>query len=451
MGRTLQETKAFPGRVIFDHLPKTAGQAINTWLARSLGSGCVTTNLVGEHAALVRQYGGRYSIISAHVIFRHGEQLDPRYQYITLLREPLDRAISWIYFLINNVPEDTETYPLIEGARKFVESEGEEATPEFFDSIRSPYVEHFSRVAGHPSNDDQTKLACALAAISRYEVVGLYEHMSEFMLNVARLIGIEPLERLSKVNVTSQRPKATEISPTLRERLVELNRLDLEFYNQLSEFRQQRSVQESALPAQPLPGWRKFDEPAPRVLNTPDVSVAFISLQNGTRVRHGVAMTFDIEFLLTRPIEDLEITLSLMDEHDSCAFSINSTQIGTPLLNAETGSYQLSFKVAAILPDCSGRTVRANSGSIGTYRFRTWVTCTCPPNCRLVGSEPFRMISSSGIPKALSAPISQRSKSPAESVHAFPCTSGMKATRHGSATNSVQSRLHITGGAIAAR
>ncbi len=351
MGRTLQETKAFPGRVIFDHLPKTAGQAINTWLARSLGSGCVTTNLVGEHAALVRQYGGRYSIISAHVIFRHGEQLDPRYQYITLLREPLDRAISWIYFLINNVPEDTETYPLIEGARKFVESEGEEATPEFFDSIRSPYVEHFSRVAGHPSNDDQTKLACALAAISRYEVVGLYEHMSEFMLNVARLIGIEPLERLSKVNVTSQRPKATEISPTLRERLVELNRLDLEFYNQLSEFRQQRSVQESALPAQPLPGWRKFDEPAPRVLNTPDVSVAFISLQNGTRVRHGVAMTFDIEFLLTRPIEDLEITLSLMDEHDSCAFSINSTQIGTPLLNAETGSYQLSFKVAAILPE----------------------------------------------------------------------------------------------------
>ncbi|MDR5671385.1 sulfotransferase family 2 domain-containing protein, partial [Burkholderia cenocepacia] len=101
--------------------------------------------------------------------------------------------------------------------------------------------------------DDHTKLACAIAAISRYEVVGLYEHMSEFMLNVARLIGIEPLERLSKVNVTSQRPKATEISPTLRERLVELNRLDLEFYNQLSEFRQQRSVQESALPAQPLP------------------------------------------------------------------------------------------------------------------------------------------------------------------------------------------------------
>ncbi|RQV09548.1 hypothetical protein DF042_00870 [Burkholderia cenocepacia] len=349
--RTLQETKAFPGRVIFDHLPKTAGQAINNWLAKSLGSGCVTTNLVGEHAALVRQYGGRYSIISAHVIFRHGEQLDPRYQYITLLREPLDRAISWIYFLINNVPEDSETRPLIEGARKFLESEGEEATPEFFDSVRSPYVEHFSRVAGHPSDNDQTKLACALAAISRYEVVGMYEHMSEFMRDVARLVGIEPLERLGKVNVTSRRPKATEISQTLRERLVELNRLDLEFYDHLSEFRQQRSVHEPATPAQPLPGWRKFDEPMPRVLNTPDVSVAFISLQNGTRVRHGVAMTFDIEFLLTRPIEDLEITLSLMDEHDSCAFSINSTQIGTPLLNAETGSYRLSFKVAAILPE----------------------------------------------------------------------------------------------------
>ncbi len=351
MGQMLQETKAFPGRVIFDHLPKTAGQAINTWLARSLGSGCVTTNLVGEHAALVRQYGGQYSIISAHVIFRHGEQLDPRYQYITLLREPLDRAISWIYFLINNVPEDAETRPLIEGARKFLESEGDEATPEFFDSVRSPYVEHFSRVAGHPSDDDQTKLACALAAIGRYEVVGMYEHMSEFMRDVARLVGIEPLERLGKVNVTSERPKATEISPTLRDRLVDLNRLDLEFYARVSEFRRQRTEHESDVPAQPVPGWRKFDEPIPRVLNTPDVNVAFISLQNGTRVRHGVAMTFNIEFLLSRSIEDLEITLSLTDEHGRCAFSINSTQIGTPLLNAEAGSYRLSFKVAAILPE----------------------------------------------------------------------------------------------------
>ena len=91
--------KAYPGRLIFDHLPKTAGQAINAWLVAELGSGCVTPNLIGSHVDLIRKYGGLYSIISAHVHFDDGKGLDPRYQYMTLFREPalLHKAspLSW--------------------------------------------------------------------------------------------------------------------------------------------------------------------------------------------------------------------------------------------------------------------------------------------------------------------------------------------------------------------
>ena len=92
----MTKSPVFAGRVIFDHLPKTAGQAINSWLTKELGGGCVTTNLNGQHEDLIRLYGGEYSIISGHVYFQ-GNGLDPRYHYMTSLREPLDRVVSWLF------------------------------------------------------------------------------------------------------------------------------------------------------------------------------------------------------------------------------------------------------------------------------------------------------------------------------------------------------------------
>jgi len=49
----MEKPRPFNGRVIFDHLPKTGGQAVNAWLTNMLGTGTVTTNLIGEHRARV--------------------------------------------------------------------------------------------------------------------------------------------------------------------------------------------------------------------------------------------------------------------------------------------------------------------------------------------------------------------------------------------------------------
>ncbi len=70
---------AFPGRIIFDHLAKTAGQAVNAWLQQELGTGSVTDNLIGSQRELIQGYGGNYSIIGGHFSF-DGSGFDPRYQ-----------------------------------------------------------------------------------------------------------------------------------------------------------------------------------------------------------------------------------------------------------------------------------------------------------------------------------------------------------------------------------
>ena len=120
----MTKSHIFAGRVIFDHLPKTAGQAINSWLTKELGSGCVTPNLIGDHQNLIKRYGGEYSVISAHIHFL-GDGLDPRYHYITNLREPLDRALSWLFFVYKN--HEAEQLPgLWKLVERFVVSEGED-------------------------------------------------------------------------------------------------------------------------------------------------------------------------------------------------------------------------------------------------------------------------------------------------------------------------------------
>ena len=197
----------FSDRVIFDHLPKTAGQAITAWLAESLGNGSISPNAIDSHRKLIQRYGGLYSIISAHVHFRNGEGLDPRYKYFTLIREPIDRAISWIFFVLNNIPQNSHTLQLTNEVQAFVESDGEITSPAVLHALNNPYVEHFSCIYGNSCMPDNEKVAYALNAIKNYDVVGIYQEMSAFLKSVAHLLNIKAPENINRINVTLSRPK----------------------------------------------------------------------------------------------------------------------------------------------------------------------------------------------------------------------------------------------------
>lgn len=224
----------FHGRVFFDHQPKTAGQAINAWLADTLGNGSITDNLIGNHRELLLQFGGKYPIISGHALFA-GEGLDPRYQYLTVLREPVDRSLSWLYFLINN--HGDEDHPLFRSAaQRMIESDGRYIHPDLLGHISNVYTEHFSRIDQNKTLNTADKLAAALQAIRQYALVGLFEDLAGFTRAASSLLGLPVPEQLSPVNVTVARPKLDRTSPALRKRLVALNQLDIAFYQQVHEW-----------------------------------------------------------------------------------------------------------------------------------------------------------------------------------------------------------------------
>jgi hypothetical protein len=345
----MQAARVFPGRVIFDHLPKTAGTAINAWLRTGLGNGCVTTNLIGNHRELISRYGGNYSVISAHVAF-YGEGLDPRYQYVTCLREPIDRALSWLYFVLGH---DEHALPIWAAARHFVASEGEGQVNAIGHHICNPYVEHFAAIDASVAASDAEKLARALATIERYDLWGFQEALPEFVDDFAALLGLQAPADVARVNVTRERPAVDAISASFRQRLEELNALDLEFYRILrGRYEKARRQWQRQRPAVAAPGWVPFDQQrGERIFDTPEFALLSVKLEGENQCTVGSVLSFLLEFSLAVPVAELEIGIHIFDQDGRWAFGTNTTLLDQALSNRQAGTYREHWAVAAELPE----------------------------------------------------------------------------------------------------
>ncbi|MDD5277826.1 MAG: hypothetical protein PHR16_17340 [Methylovulum sp.] len=251
----------YSGRAIFDHLQKTAGMAVDDWLVRHLGAGTVTPLLTGHLRHLIERYGGNYPIISGHVLF-DGTGLDPRYQYFTILREPVDRVISWLHYVDKNMGLDDDSRELKMGAQQFLKSEGEEATRTFLVSIDNFYVNRFSSAVmggaavadvrhnyfSHfivPHASEQQRLDSAMAVVSEYDLVGFYDDLPQFISQLADLLRLTDYAPLRAVNVTVNRPARHDISENMLNNILKLTEIDREFYSKSKEVLDGRSKKPS--------------------------------------------------------------------------------------------------------------------------------------------------------------------------------------------------------------
>ncbi|WP_412526673.1 Wzt carbohydrate-binding domain-containing protein [Burkholderia lata] len=352
--------QVFSGRVIFDHLPKTAGQAVNVWLTENLGAGCVTPNLIGGHRDLIRRYGGEYSVISAHVDFQ-GSDLDPRYHYMTCLREPIDRAVSWLFFLVKN-HESAELPGLWEQAERFValaDTPGsdllnfveESFDQDFLRNIRNPYVEHFAGISPGSGRSERQKIDAALDSIARYDVWGLYESLPDFLSDVASLIEIPVPAHLQRVNMTRTRPQVGEISPSLRTCLEALNELDLEFYRELSERWARERVARTATPDLMTPRWQPYESVAHRTHSVPEFTLISATIDGGDTCSYGQFLRFHLVFSIDADIDQLGVGVHLSDEDGRWAFGTSNALLDRPLVEIAPGTYSLRYYLVANLPE----------------------------------------------------------------------------------------------------
>lgn len=361
--------RVFDGRLVFDHLPKTAGQAVNKWLRRTLGGDAVTPNMVAYHNEAIRRYGGRYSVISGHIEFDH-TLFDPRYKYITCIREPVDRYVSWLYFMLGNPAEDAR---LRAAVADFIASEGEpvpEGVP-FFQS--NAYVGHFAAISDRVATDDQQRLDRAISVIQEFDVWGLYDNLEAFLVDTAKLLDTGSPAPLESVNRTEKRPAVADLPPRLRTRIEEINALDIAFYAALQSQRGRRLGRLASLFSKAQAGLAQaLSGPPSRIAATPDFSLTACELDGPTTIRRGDVIQIRADFTLRRSYAALLAAVRILDDTGRCVFGLDDSErfrlepIGAGAVSWKTaivadlpeGSYSISLKLDTVDDGCAAPLAR---------------------------------------------------------------------------------------------
>lgn len=327
------------GRLIFDHLPKTGGTAFNIWLEKNIGGNLVKHSLNGGYKILKSRYGPFNTVLSGHLDF-DGGGLDPEYLHITCLRDPVERVLSWIFYVLNNHTEDQlgEIYKI---TTKFVLSDGNEIHPEILPYISNYYVQHFSRMWPIIFTDRQDIVDAALHAISYFDLVGFQTNLDDLQNKVAALLKIEIKTPIERHNLTNNSPSKKNVSAALISKIKEINAYDIAFYEAIQKLIDFRDVATKII----LPP--HFITPEGKEADG-DFFVLLKVLGPNIVVAQQKA-TFEIEFTLPQKIDSLELGLGIFDSQNLRIFGTNTTLLNKPINEAGPGKYRIAYEFDANL------------------------------------------------------------------------------------------------------
>jgi hypothetical protein len=232
--------------VIFLHIVKTAGTTIHRIIERNyqpeemywIGTDFRTfdhfTSMSDEGRAQIR-------VLRGHMVFGMHEHLPGTFTYFTLLRDPVERAISYYYF-IRRTPEH-HCHDLIVSngmsLKEFVESGADILI-----------VNGQTRVlAGGKWHDECTEEAVEAAKKNLREyfaVVGLVERFDETLYLLKRVFGWRGLY-YTRQNVGTNRPEIDELTPATLDAVVRANQLDVQLYQYAAQLFEEQIRQQNAL------------------------------------------------------------------------------------------------------------------------------------------------------------------------------------------------------------
>ena len=232
-------------KLLFVHVPKTAGTTARTILADSLSPANVSPpfNAKRLDAADARRLAN-YRVISGHISWEDVMTYFPDRRLFTFLRDPIDRCLSIYWFF----REQTDR-PLIPLREIRGRNDADEATslarqlePEDFFESRHPHVRqnvenrmvwqlgHRANIEDRAAKSPSEVLDRAFANLRRFSFVGYYENFAADLRRLLDSLHLPPVDAVPVVNPTVARPRTLKLSERLRNILDELTVLDRQLY-----------------------------------------------------------------------------------------------------------------------------------------------------------------------------------------------------------------------------
>jgi len=219
---------------LFNHIPKCGGLSYRALLEDLFGKDRVThisINREEEYNPNPADYL-KYPVLMGHFGVRWNDIIGPGRQWMTVLREPVDRVASTYYFWRHNAPLSPESpwlylaqtkslndyvrsghYAVRKGIQNF-------QTRQLADEVRWRY-RRFS---------DRDALEVAKENLGRFGFIGFYEEFGPSVERMCKFLGTASPSAIPHVNPTSKRLSVDEIPKSTIDAIMELNRSDLELY-----------------------------------------------------------------------------------------------------------------------------------------------------------------------------------------------------------------------------
>lgn len=225
---------------IFLHIPKTAGSTLRTIVYRQYPpeAVCKFYDPQDNHRRSREELIERLKtsdppprLVIGHMGFGIHECLDRPFSYFTMLRDPIDRAISTYYFIRRYSPHPLHAQSQQQSLDEFVRSHEtvDNSMTRFLSGVK--YDSQLSqRQLVPPGQCSREMLDRAKQNLKQYcKVVGLVERFDESLLLFKQAFGWDNIYYISE-NVSQNRPRRKEISAEMLRQVELANELDLELY-----------------------------------------------------------------------------------------------------------------------------------------------------------------------------------------------------------------------------
>ena len=351
-------------KILHFHLPKTGGTALRHFFIDQLGDADVSPALAGMKLrdALLRCCD--HAVISGHFAVMQGDILPTNRYSITVLRDPIDRFLSDLFFKKYN-----NTNRLIETAVQSTDLDSylEHCRNKQAEGLQVQLAMLFPLGAKPAANITmEEKLAAAKHAIDLFDAVGVQEELEDFtsMLCAEFRWAHKPL---SRINTTLRRVSSSSLTANQRKAMLDLLEPEIDLYRYaLDRFRRDRRryicSARSAIGAAAATTDSEASTPEAAQANTAHKtngapldfgdrrcelkSVEVRGSISGTSLAlAGERMAIIVRFTAHEPVEKLNIGIAVKDEAGVVVYGTNSQLQGHNFTLSTPGDYEVTFSL----------------------------------------------------------------------------------------------------------
>ncbi len=227
-----EKCRGMKNKLIFLHIPKTAGTTFHNILDKQfLPENVFTIQVIDdtrlnidEFISLPKSAREKVYLLKGHMSFGLHKYMVGETKYITFLREPRERIISFYYYVLQN--SNLELYTLIKSNNWSLH--------DFVANVNMKELNNaqLKLISGIEANDEMMLEKAIENIRTHFSFVGITEYFDESLKRLEKIYGWDISDYINH-KVNDSRPKLKDIDPKTIKLIEEKNRGDILFYEQL--------------------------------------------------------------------------------------------------------------------------------------------------------------------------------------------------------------------------